>query len=114
MGLKSGIPLTTMLREQALSKKIKLPTVDDAVKKGFKYYSPEELSSVNIRHKVTIRECLNALVLANPPSQWYSTREGDKTMLIITTYQSYSGGPRNPEDDKYPASRLEVPRKSSK
>lgn len=111
IGAQNGIPLTTLNRVMALRHGIKWPAVDEVVKKGFKYTSPEELITVVIKHKVTIRDCLNAIVLANPPSRWISTREGDKTLLRIGSHQSYKGGLRDPENDKYPAYRLEPPKK---
>jgi len=84
------IQLTTGLYEIATHRGVKLP---DPVKVDHpEAYDPRQLINVVIQHEVSIRDCLNAIILANPPAYWRAIKgHGGKTVLdLASSQQGYS------------------------
>lgn len=88
LAIEQDIPVTTFGREIAIEKGVPIP--DSGKIKNPEYYSPEELINVSIPHEVTIRACLNAIVMANPPAYWWATKYGEKTALELSSFKTYN------------------------
>lgn len=91
IAIEHNIPVTTFMREMALRKGFPVP--DSGKLKHPEYVSPEELIDVVIPQQVSIRRCLNAIVLANPPAYWWATKYHEKTALGLASFKSYSDVP---------------------
>ncbi|MBI4802064.1 MAG: hypothetical protein HY796_06035 [Elusimicrobia bacterium] len=89
---ENNIPVTTPLYEIAVKRGTKVPDSGKLENPGD--YDPEQLISVVIPHEVSIRDCLNAIVLAAPPAYWKAIKFKDnKTALFIDSSRPrYSQG----------------------
>ncbi|MCK5358672.1 MAG: hypothetical protein KAJ48_09780 [Elusimicrobiales bacterium] len=84
---KHNIPITTGSYEVAIQIGGKLPDSSGKLKHP-EHYDAEQLIDVIIPHKVSIRDCLNAIVLANPPANWNAIKWKDgKTALFLHSFQ---------------------------
>lgn len=88
---ENGIPLTTMERERALKEGV--PLLDSGKAEDLKPYSPSELITVSIGRRVSIRDCLNAIVAANPPASWLTVKYGDMILVDVHDPKFYSDSP---------------------
>ncbi|MBI4801354.1 MAG: hypothetical protein HY796_02410 [Elusimicrobia bacterium] len=88
IAIEHNIPVTTFLRELALQKGFPVP--DSGKLKHPEYASPEEIINVVIPHQVSIRDCLNAIVSANPPAGWLAMKYREKIALKASSFKIYS------------------------
>ncbi len=99
---ENNIPITTGLYEIAVKRGIKLS--DSGKPEPPEDYNPEQLINVVIPHEVSIRDCLNAIVLANPPANWKAIKwkNGKTALFISSSQQGYSRKKRHPTHIKSP------------
>lgn len=67
-------------------------------------YSPNELISVTINRKASIRECLNAIVAANPPARWSAIKVKEKMLIHVVDPKDYHNRPAPkhiPSEDEF-------------
>lgn len=93
VGVQNNIALTTVRRVMVLRRGLKLPSSEEIDKKRFKHLDPKELLDVSIKHEVTIRNCLNLMVLKSPTSKWFSFPYGNNTFIIIESTHYYHEPP---------------------
>ena len=88
LGNEHNIPITTPLHEVAIKRGIKL---DDSGKLEHpEAYDPEQLIDVVIPHEVSIRDCLNAIALADPPAHWRAIKlRNNKLVLFMDSPQPW-------------------------
>ncbi|MBI4801449.1 MAG: hypothetical protein HY796_02890 [Elusimicrobia bacterium] len=83
-----NIPIISDFYEMAIQLGHKLPDSSGKLEHP-ENYDPRRLIDVVIPHKVSIRDCLNAIVLADPPANWEAIKwKGGKTRLSIRSSQS--------------------------
>lgn len=88
LGQEHKIPITTITYEISAERGGKLP--DPGKPDHPEAYDPKQLIDVVIPHEVSIRDCLNAIVLADPPANWRAIKKhsnSDKTSLTLSSSQ---------------------------
>ncbi len=86
LGNENNIPITTPFHEVAIKRGIEFN--DSGKLEHPESYDAEQLIDVVIPHEVSIRECLNAIALANPPAHWQAIKfRNNKLVLFMDSPQ---------------------------